>query len=385
MTLRVSCKVVFFLFCLLPLLSTASLATDAPLPTNSASPDTTSLLSRIASLAAAYPLPMIAGSIILVAISALIIYALVLSMSEEGRRILVRLVHITWRMLGVEVGIRGLTQLGLYSALPAGAVSFVKGYSESKFDWHTFFTVFFVISIVTFVSNLISQNMQFKRALSPGAGRVWRTQRKAVVAGIIQRINRHVTHSTPSITEVKKIIQDLLDVIVLHVRDHQGNFRNDRPRVFANLLIEDGSDLVVVGRDSTSYSSAYQRPVPARYPKETMLCGRVITARKVLSVRDLVHSYPEGPKNKPYRSILAIPLFGAEGSAAYGALSLDCSEPYFFDSFTPEKVENDLENSLQPYVHLITLTLEALVSTDRAVVVARLTEASAPLSQGGQP
>jgi hypothetical protein len=116
-----------------------------------------------------------------------------------------------------------------------------------------------------------------------------------------------------------------------------------------------------------------------------MLCGRAITARKVLSVRDLVHSYPEGPKNKPYRSILAIPLFGAEGSAAYGALSLDCSEPYFFDSFTPEKVENDLENSLQPYVHLITLTLEALVSTDRAVMIARLIEASAPRSQGGQP
>jgi len=97
-----------------------------------------------------------------------------------------------------------------------------------------------------------------------------------------------------------------------------------------------------------------------------------MAARKVLSVGELIYSYPEGPQNKPYRSILGIPLFGAQGDAAYGALSIDCSEPYFFDSFSPGQVENDLENSLQPYAHLITLTLEALVSTDRVVMIKKL-------------
>ena len=73
-----------------------------------------------------------------------------------------------------------------------------------------------------------------------------------------------------------------------------------------------------------------------------MLCGRAIETRKVLSVGVLSHAYLEGPKNKPYESILAIPLFGAQGDAPYGVLSIDCSQPYFFESFAPGKVENDL-------------------------------------------
>jgi hypothetical protein len=293
-------------------------------------------------------------------------------------------------MLGVEVGWRGLFQLALYSALPAIAVGFVKGYGQSTFDFHAFWTVFGVVTVVGVINNLLNQNLQFKKVLSPGAGRIWRSKRKAITAGIILRINRHVAHNTPSPSEVQKIIQDLLDVIVLHVRDHQGNFKDDRPRVFGNLLIEDGAYLVVVARDSISWSSSeYQRTTPIRYPKETMLCGRAITSRKVLSIGDLVLSYPEGPKTKPYRSILAIPLFSAQGDSPdvpYGALSIDCSEPYFFESFAPGQAENDLENSLQPYTQLITLILETLVSIDRRVMISQLAGSwgRVPI-QGGQP
>lgn len=213
---------------------------------------------------------------------------------------MIRLYYLIKRLLGVEVGLRGLIQLFLYSALPALIVGFVKGYGKSTFDLHIFVTVFCVVTIVGFVSNLLNQSMQFKKILSPGAGRVWRTQRKAVTAGIIQRINRHINHSTATPIEAQKIVQDLLDVIVLHVRDHQGNFKCDRPRVFANLLIDDGTELVVIARDSISRSSSeYQRTTPARYPKETMLCGRAIKSRRVISVGDLVIAYPEGPKTKP--------------------------------------------------------------------------------------
>ena len=63
----------------------------------------------------------------------------------------------------------------------------------------------------------------------------------------------------------------------------------------------------------------------------------------------------------------------------YGVLSVDCSQPYFFESFAPGKVENDLENSLQPYAHLITLTLEALISTDPSAMISRLAKSSVPL------
>ena len=303
---------------------------------------------------------------------------------------MVRWYYLLKRMLGVEVGWRGLVQLALHSALPAIIVGIVKGYGQSIFDFHLFWTVFGVVTVVGVITNLLNENLQLKKVLSPGAGRVWRTKRKAITAGIMLRINRHIVHRTPNPSEVQKILQDLLDVIVLHVRDHRGNFKEDRPRVFCNLLIEDGPHLVVVARDSISQSSsAYKRSTPVRYPKETMLCGRAITSKKVLSVGELTNSYPEGPKTKPYRSILAIPLFSAQNDSSdmpYGALSIDCSEPYFFESFAPGQAENDLENSLQPYTQLITLTLESLVSTDRHSMILELTKASMPTpTQGGQP
>jgi hypothetical protein len=314
------------------------------------------------------------------------IYIASLAVSEDGRRSLIRRFYLIRKLLRVEVGLRGVLQLGLYNGLLAVAVAFTQGYRQSTFDWQAFFTVLLVVTVVGLLANLLNQSMQFKRILSPGAGRVWRVERKALTAGIIQRINRHIAHSTPESAEVKKILRNLLDVIVLHVRDHQGHFRNDRPHVFANLLIEDGSDLLVVARDSFSHSAGYKRVIPVRYAKETLLCGRAIASRKVLSVGEMTDSYPEGPKTKPYRSILAIPLFRAEGDSAYGALSIDCSQPYFFDSFYPGKVENDLENSLQPYAHLITLVLDTLVSTDRIRLVSVLSEVSnPPRSLGGQP
>lgn len=326
-----------------------------------------------------------AALILGVAISFALIFLLLF---QDGRRLLVKLFYLTRKMFGVEVGLRGLIQIGLYSALPALAVAFTQGARDSSqkgFDWHAFITFFIVVTIVGVFANIINRSMTLQRILSPGAGRVWRSQRKSVTAAIIQRLNRHITHSTATIDEVQTILRDLLDVIVLHIRDHRGNFRNDRPTVFANLLLEDGADLVVIARDRFSHSPEYQRPIPVRYRKVTMVCGRAIETRKVLSVGVLGHAYPEGPQNKPYTSILAIPLFGARGDAPYGVLSIDCSQPYFFESFAPGKVENDLENSLQPYAHLITLTLEALVSTDRSVVISKLTQASVPLlPKGGQ-
>lgn len=333
------------------------------------------------------PLGMAGAAALILGLAAALTFFFLL-LFEDGRRLLVKLFYLIRYMFGVEVSLRGLIQIGLYSALPAFAVAFVQGSRDSSqkgFDWHIFMVTFLVVTAVGIGANIINRSMTLQRILSPGAGRVWRAQRKSVTAAIIQRLNRHITHSTATIDEVQKILRDLLDVIVLHVRDHRGNFRNDRPRVFGNLLLEDGADLVVVARDSFSHSPEYQRPIPARYPKARMLCGRAIETRKVLSVGVLSHAYPEGPKNKPYESILAIPLFGAQGDAPYGVLSIDCSQPYFFESFAPGKVENDLENSLQPYAHLITLTLEALVSTDRAVVITKLVQASVPLlPKGGQ-
>lgn len=70
---------------------------------------------------------------------------------------------------------------------------------------------------------------------------------------------------------------------------------------------------------------------------------------------------------------MAIPLFGTDDNP-YGVLSIDSSRPYFFESFITDQVENDLENSLQPYLQLITMILECLVSHDKSVVLQKLTQ-----------
>ena len=89
-----------------------------------------------------------------------------------------------------------------------------------------------------------------------------------------------------------------------------------------------------------------------------------MAAKKALSIGKLREEYPEGPQNKPYASILAIPLFNSDGESIFGCLSIDCSKPYFFQSFTPDEVENDMENSLQPYLQLITMVAECFVGRD---------------------
>jgi hypothetical protein len=120
--------------------------------------------------------------------------------------------------------------------------------------------------------------------------------------------------------ELRVILREILDLIVLHVRDYRGSRKEKPKEVFANLLVEDGNNLVVVMRDSMSHSAEYERPIPRTYPKASLACGRAIMAKKPFSVGRLIDEYPEGPKNKPYRSILAIPLF----PKVAGKIDKDC-------------------------------------------------------------
>ena len=144
--------------------------------------------------------------------------------------------------------------------------------------------------------------------------------------------------------------------------------------MFASLLIEHCDEFVVVARDSGLHSVKYKRIVPVRYPKGAMLAARCVAARCAVSVGDLCEEYPEGPTNKPYRSILAVPLIASDGEAVFAVVSIDSSRPYFFQSFRKGAVENELENTLQPYLQTLLLALENLVSRDRATVLRVLTE-----------
>lgn len=88
----------------------------------------------------------------------------------------------------------------------------------------------------------------------------------------------------------------------------------------------------------------------------------------MLSVGRLIHEYPETNRSKPYQSILAIPLVATD-ERVIGALSIDSTRPYFFQSFTPGQTEDALENGLQPYLQLILLALEGLAGESTTEVI----------------
>jgi len=284
----------------------------------------------------------------------------------DGRKTLQKFYYLTKNLFGIDIGLGGFVRLLLFSSVAALIPAFVKGLSAGHtFDWHLFTYVVLVLVGLNLLNNLLTSSTSIRDFFSPKSGRKWLAQRKAAQAGIIKRINVNIpSAATISDAEIKSILTDILDVIVLHVRDYRGSHQDKKKEVFASLLIERGDDLVVVARDSLSHSSQYERHIPAVYSKATMLCGRAMVAKKALSIGKLRAEYPEGPQNKPYASILAIPLFDSINNEAFGCVSVDCSKPYFFQSFTPDQVENEMENSLQPYLQLITMVAESFVGRD---------------------
>jgi hypothetical protein len=181
-----------------------------------------------------------------------------------------------------------------------------------------------------------------------------------------------------------RLVVQILDCIVSNVRDARGSHDKKRPEVFASFLVEDGEDLVVVARDSDLHTAAYKRSVPARYDKANMLATRSLRARRALSVADVAREYPEGPQNKPYRSILTIPVIGRDDESVLGVVSVDCSRPYFFKSVQQVAIESDLENDLLPYLQTLALVLEGLVSSDRRAIVTRLIAGAEEAARKGQ-
>jgi len=301
-------------------------------------------------------------------------------LTRGGRQGMCKFYYLTRSLVCLELGAGGFIRIALVVAVPACAVAYTKGAlagGASGFDWHVFLTVLIAITIAGILANLLNLSLTFKKLLTPGAGLIFRDERKVGTAGILKKFSRCLLWGNAKPTDVRDIITDILDIVVLHVRDHRGSLRKDRPEVFANLLLADTAEMVVVARDATLHASAYQRPIPARYPKATVLCGRAVEAKKVLTIGDLTAEYQEAPQNKPYRSIMAVPLFRSGHDYAYGALSVDSSRPYFFESFRQGHVANSLENSLMPYCQLITMVLEALIDPSPEKMISAL--ASSPV------
>lgn len=149
--------------------------------------------------------------------------------------------------------------------------------------------------------------------------------------------------------EKQRVRKHALDAIVSYVRVCLSD--PNETKIFANLLQEDGADLVILQRDSACRRDG----VGSHYPKHEMLAWQAIESGTTVGYGDIRHAYPSTPHGKPYNSVLVIPLTQANAAGrtrVVGAVSIDSSEMFHFNTY-----ENTLETSLLPYTQLLTATL----------------------------
>ncbi len=170
-------------------------------------------------------------------------------------------------------------------------------------------------------------------------------ERKIHVAAAVMLLDTRMRAASP-LTQADKdqIRSHALDAIVSFVRSHRSDI--DQVKIFANLLVEDGGNLVILRRDSEC-----KRELRS-YPKGALVAARVLEKGTISGSGLLSHEFPETPRNKPYQSVLAIPILPLTNEKPLGVVSIDSSEPFHFNTH-----ENTLETALLPYTRLLALTL----------------------------
>lgn len=168
--------------------------------------------------------------------------------------------------------------------------------------------------------------------------------RKLRLFKVIEKM-RTMIRRKPSVEELNAYQEEVLSLIVSYVRDHRRDLAG--AEIFANLILEIGDSMAVVARDT------WHRRSSGRMPREHSVAFEVLKTGEHKVVGDLYREYPQTPPGKPYRSILAIPVF--LGSKTVGVVSIDSSRAYRFDGDA-----KNLVSYLVPYVALLAWTIEAI-------------------------
>lgn len=140
--------------------------------------------------------------------------------------------------------------------------------------------------------------------------------------------------------KIKEIRQRLLSCIVDTVRA----FRNDLPgsKIYSNLLIPDGDDLVVTIRNAPDRSNG------TRYNKNGLLCSSVLTSKKPIYCGD-VRKITD--RNVSYKSFMAIPVLDFTQTKCLAIVTIDSVEIHHFD-----EIYASFDTLLSPYITTITTT-----------------------------
>jgi GAF domain-containing protein len=165
-------------------------------------------------------------------------------------------------------------------------------------------------------------------------------QRKYALGGMIEQMHRMGSMKDE---EVQRFRSDTLQLIANYVRDHRADVSD--PRIYANLLIEDGDDLVVIARDQPNGR------LGVRYRKSKMAVAEVLHTGEAVIIGDLSSEFPSNADGKSYKSILGLPIY-LDGRIA-AILSIDSQQAYHFDWEASE-----LWDYLLPYMNLLAWTVE---------------------------
>ncbi len=147
-------------------------------------------------------------------------------------------------------------------------------------------------------------------------------KRKYMTSDILDKMIEHSLKGKPRTPEEGiPLLEEILKVITDHIR----TFRYDREedKIFCSLLLEyDADQLKVIARNESG-----ARGYPT-YKKTDMQAWTTMTHKKVIGSGDIFIDFPSTPANKPYKSVLTIPIFYDNDCIA--VLSIDSSEPYHF-------------------------------------------------------
>lgn len=164
-------------------------------------------------------------------------------------------------------------------------------------------------------------------------------ERSARLYRLIDMLERNTTLTG---SEIHTFQVEALVFLASYVRDHRKDTR--KPTIFANLLRQEGDDIVVVARDREHRTSL------ARYPKSGLLAYEAMRTGTHQVTGDVYADFPNLEPGKPYRSVLVIPIF--QGGAVVGGVSIDSSHRYAFDIHAQELVDH-----LAPYVRMLAWTM----------------------------
>ncbi len=280
-----------------------------------------------------------------------------------------------WNFLTVETrsGWKALLGGAIYLFILALGASFAKSIKikedgHFEFDWHFFWIILGGFVAIGIAQRLFERVVRGTKFFGPHRGHAYRIERKRQTSGILMRLTNEIKNIPISRDVAIHIITDLLDLMVLHIRDARGSHNRNQVDVFASLILPAETRLVVVARDSNSNGPSYLRETPRYYDRASMLAGRAISARRALSTGDLRKDYPEAPRNKPYRSILCVPILAKDAETVIGVISFDSNRPYLFTGFWTGSVEDELEDSLQPYLTTMTMILEGFIKSDNGAL-----------------